>query len=120
MLFTEDEENYPGIKTFEYDAEAREMVIRFVYDIPEDKKRKYAEENYDAIQKWILSLRDAELIALLAPIPTGKGKETTTLLEKHLKGYVAKNTFDYFIHKDLRGFLTREPSFAVSTRQIRI
>lgn len=40
MLFTEDEENYPGIKTFEYDAEAREIVIRFVYDIPEDKKRQ--------------------------------------------------------------------------------
>lgn len=115
MLFTEDEENYPGIKTFEYDVEAREIVIRFVYDIPEDKKRKYAEENYDAIQKWILSLRDAELIALLAPIPTGKGKETTTLLEKHLKGYVAKNTFDYFIHKDLRGFLTRELDFFIKS-----
>ena len=115
MLFTEDEENYPSIKTFEYDAEAREIVIRFVYDIPEDKKRKYAEENYDAIQKWILSLRDAELIALLAPIPTGKGKETTTLLEKHLKGYVAKNTFDYFIHKDLRGFLTRELDFFIKS-----
>ena len=115
MLFTEDEENYPGIKTFEYDVEAREIVIRFVYDIPEDKKRKYTEENYDAIQKWILSLRDAELIALLAPIPTGKGKETTTLLEKHLKGYVAKNTFDYFIHKDLRGFLTRELDFFIKS-----
>lgn len=115
MLFTEDEENYPGIQTFEYDAEAREIVIRFVYDIPEDKKRKYAEDNYDAIQKWILSLRDAELIALLAPIPTGKGKETTTLLEKHLKGYVAKNTFDYFIHKDLRGFLTRELDFFIKS-----
>lgn len=115
MLFTEDEENYPGIKTFDYDADAGEIVIRFVYDIPEDKKRKYAEENYDAIQKWILSLRAAELIRLLAPIPTGKGKETTTLLEKHLKGYVAKNTFDYFIHKDLRGFLTRELDFFIKS-----
>ncbi len=115
MLFTEDKENYPGIKTFEYNEEAREIVIRFVYDIPEDKNRKYAEENYDAIQKWILSLRDAELIALLAPIPTGKSKETTTLLEKHLKGYVAKNTFDYFIHKDLRGFLTRELDFFIKS-----
>lgn len=115
MLFTENEKNYPGIKTFEYDTEAREIVIRFVYDIPEDKKRKYAEENYEAIQKWILSLRDAELIALLAPIPTGKGKETTTLMEKHLKGYAAKNTFDYFIHKDLRGFLTRELDFFIKS-----
>ena len=48
MLFTEDEENYPGIKRFEYDPEAAEIVIRFVYDIPEDKKKKYAEENYAA------------------------------------------------------------------------
>lgn len=115
MLFTEDEENYPGIQTFEYDADAGEIVIRFVYDIPEDKKKKYTEENYAAITQWLLSLRCAELNPLIAPIPTGKGKETTTLLEKHLKGYVAKNTFDYFIHKDLRGFLTRELDFFIKS-----
>lgn len=115
MLFTEDEENYPGLKTFEYNADAGEIVIRFVYDIPADKKKKYAEENYAAITQWLLSLRRAELNPLVAPIPTGKGKETTTLLEKHLKGYVAKNTFDYFIHKDLRGFLTRELDFFIKS-----
>lgn len=115
MLFTEDEENYPGIKTFEYDPEAAEIVIRFVYDIPENKKKKYAEENYAAITAWLLSQHRAELNPLIAPIPTGKGRETTTLLEKHLKGYVAKNTFDYFIHKDLRGFLTRELDFFIKS-----
>lgn len=36
-------------------------------------------------------------------------------MEKHLKGYVAKNTFDYFIHKDLRGFLTRELDFFIKS-----
>lgn len=115
MLFTEDEENYPGIKTFEYNPDAAEIVIRFVYDIPEDKKKKYAEENYTSITAWLLSLRRAELNTLIAPIPTGKDRETTTLLEKHLKGYVAKNTFDYFIHKDLHGFLTRELDFFIKS-----
>lgn len=115
MLFTEDEETYPGIKTFEYDVDAAEVIIRFVYDIPEDKKKKYTEENYAEIEKWLFSLRRAELNPLLAPVPAGKGKETTTLLEKHLKGYVAKNTFDYFIHKDLRGFLTRELDFFIKS-----
>lgn len=33
MLFREDEEIYPGIKTFEYDPDTAEIVIRFVYDI---------------------------------------------------------------------------------------
>lgn len=115
MLFTEDEENYPGIKTFEYNPDAAEIVIRFVYDIPEDKKRKYDEENKTAIVAWLVSLNKPELYPLLAPISTGKGKETTTVLEKHLKGYVAKNTFDYFIHKDLRGFLTRELDFFIKS-----
>ena len=115
MLFTEDEENYPGIKTFEFNPEAAELIIRFVYDVPADKKKKYDEENLAAINQWLLSLRCADLNPLLTPIPTGKGKETTTLLEKHLKGYVAKNTFDYFIHKDLRGFLTRELDFFIKS-----
>lgn len=117
MLFTEDEENFPGIKTFEHNADTKEIIIRFVYDIPEDKKRKYAEENYNAVHDFIYKNNSTIPVwqALLAPIPTGKGKETTTLLEKHMKAYVAKNTFDYFIHKDLKGFLTRELDFYIKS-----
>lgn len=117
MLFTEDEENFPGIKTFEHNAEASEIIIRFVYDIPEDKKRKYAEENYKAVHDFIYSNNSTIPVwqTLLAPVLTGKGKETTTLLEKHMKAYVAKNTFDYFIHKDLKGFLTRELDFYIKS-----
>ena len=40
-------------------------------------------------------------------------KKPVTLIQKHLNGYVAKNTFDYFIHKDLGGFLTRELDFFI-------
>jgi adenine-specific DNA-methyltransferase len=36
-----------------------------------------------------------------------------TLLEKHLNDYVSKNSFDYFIHKDLGGFLSRELDFYI-------
>ncbi|MBR4903321.1 MAG: site-specific DNA-methyltransferase, partial [Selenomonadaceae bacterium] len=111
MLFTEDAEKYPGIKTFEYNPDAAELVIRFVYDIPEDKKRKYAEENYDAIKNWLIALRREELNPLLLTNTANKD----TLLEKHLKRYVAKNTFDYFIHKDLRKFLTRELDFFIKS-----
>ena len=117
MLFTEDEENFPGIKTFEHNADTKELIIRFVYDIPEDKKRKYAEENYKAVHDFIYKNNSTIPVwqSLLAPVPTGKGKETTTLLEKHMKAYVAKNTFDYFIHKDLKGFLSRELDFYIKS-----
>lgn len=113
MLFTEDEENYPGIKTFEYSDEMKELIIRFIFDIPEDKKKKYLEANYDAIRSYIFNHNLPMWQDLLAPIPTGKGSETTDLLKKHLTGYVAKNTFDYFIHKNLRGFLNRELDFYI-------
>ena len=117
MLFTEDEENFPGIKTFEHNADTKEIIIRFVYDISQDKKRKYAEENYKAVHEYIYKNNSTIPVwqKLLAPIPTGKGKGTTTLLEKHMKAYVAKNTFDYFIHKDLKGFLTRELDFYIKS-----
>ena len=38
-------------------------------------------------------------------------KDKLTLLRKHINSYTAKNTFDYFIHKDLGGFLRRELDF---------
>lgn len=111
MLYAENEE-FPEIKTFEHNAETKEIIIRFVYDIPEDKKRKYKDENYKAVHDYIYNSRVPVWNELLRPISAGKGKETT-LLEKHMNAYVAKNTFDYFIHKDLKGFLRRELDFYI-------
>jgi len=91
-----------------------DLVIKFLYDIPIDKKIKYVEDNLSSIidivksnfQEWV-----PRLLALVSPI---KG-ETRTVLEKHLTAYTAKNTFDYFIHKDLHGFLTRELDFFIKS-----
>src|SRR5699024_11887032 len=44
--------------------------------------------------------------------PTKKNKKRT-LFEKYLSDYTARNTFDYFIHKDLGGFLRRELDFFI-------
>ena len=44
--------------------------------------------------------------------PTEKNPNRT-LLEKHLSDYMQKNTADYFIHKDLGGFLRRELDFYI-------
>ncbi len=44
--------------------------------------------------------------------PTEKNKKRT-LLGKHINDYTARNSFDYFIHKDLGGFLRRELDFYI-------
>lgn len=50
--------------------------------------------------------------ALADRSPTEKNPNRT-LLEKHLSDYTQKNTADYFIHKDLGGFLNRELDFYI-------
>ena len=51
---------------------------------------------------------------LAAPAPTDADPHRT-LLAKHIGRYTAKNSFDYFIHKDLGGFLRRELDLYLKT-----
>lgn len=44
---------------------------------------------------------------------TNGEKADYSRLRAHLNRYVARNTFDYFIHKDLGGFLSRELDFFI-------
>ena len=115
MLYKETPER-PELKTIE--EINGELVIRFVYDIPDDKKANWFEANLAAISDAIAK-QFKDWYHLLALVPGGK-KEARTVLEKHLSAYVAKNTFDYFIHKDLRGFLTRELDFFIKSEVIHL
>ena len=110
MLYTESEER-PELKTFEWNEADRELFIRFIYDVPADKKKKWDEANFKAIKQW-LSDHTSLMMALLRNSVAGDPK-SPSVIEKHLKAYVAKNTFDYFIHKDLGGFLNRELDFFI-------
>jgi adenine-specific DNA-methyltransferase len=94
-----------------------ELYIRFEYR-PSEGKEKQDELNRQAIET-ILASRErkrpelsAWLDELSRPAPTEK-KPNRTFLEKHLSQYTARNTFDYFIHKDLGGFLRRELDFFI-------
>ncbi|ADV44640.1 DNA methyltransferase [Bacteroides helcogenes] len=110
MLYTENDER-PELKTFEWNAESKELIIRFIFDIPADKKKNYADDNYTKIREYIIGV--PELMMPLMYQTSTDPKKPVTLIQKHLNGYVAKNTFDYFIHKDLGGFLTRELDFFI-------
>jgi len=89
-----------------------ELLLRFEYR-PDEQKRKQAELNQTAAQRLLgdLGLRNW-LGGLSQKRPTEKNPNRT-LLEKHLNDYTSRNTFDYFIHKDLGGFLRRELDFFI-------
>lgn len=44
--------------------------------------------------------------------------DNKTMLERHLNRYTARNTYDYFIHKDLGKFLCRELDFYIKNEVI--
>ncbi len=90
-----------------------ELVVRFDYR-PHPDKAKQADLNAAAVDRILNQSTgfDDWLRELASLRPTEKNANRT-LLEKHLTDYTARNTFDYFIHKDLGGFLRRELDFYI-------
>lgn len=56
---------------------------------------------------------------LQTPAPTESDKRRV-LLAKYVNQYTARNTMDYFIHKDLGGFLRRELDFYIKNEVMRL
>lgn len=90
----------------------QELIIRFEY-AAQPKGTKQEALVTKAVETV---LNDAAVKARWLDLgnraPTEKNPQRT-LLEKHLSDYTTKNTADYFIHKDLGGFLRRELDFYI-------
>jgi adenine-specific DNA-methyltransferase len=109
--------------------QGKELVIRFEYrpatltDWPEEARegkskspsqkdmvalalRRMLAVTEISLAEWIEELGKPHVLA-------GGERADYSRLESHLKRYSARNTFDYFIHKDLGGFLCRELDFFI-------
>ena len=123
----------------DYDAETRTLTIFFEYrPITEEEEAHYL-ATYNAQQPLkkgsrrktldrralcialevdiLAGLHDPNLKATLGAVPAGKN---TSPLGQHLNRYTARNTMDYFVHKDLGGFLRRELDFFLKNEVLRI
>ena len=89
-----------------------ELLIRFEYR-PDDEKRKQKALNDKAIETIFAASGITDWLAELSQKNPTPSNPDRTLLEKRLTDYTARNTFDYFIHKDLGKFLRRELDFYI-------
>ncbi len=89
-----------------------ELVIRFAYQVMKEKQNKLNQTAIKILQEILGSAEFAGFAGVRQLMPTEKDPKRT-LLEKHLNDYTSKNSFDYFIHKDLGGFLRRELDFYI-------
>jgi adenine specific DNA methylase Mod/very-short-patch-repair endonuclease len=94
---------------FEYrpltDAEQKDYG-RTEQQKPQDKL------NEEAAHAILEQVQDPALKARLAKAEAANGQ---SLLMKHLTRFTRRNTSDFFIHKDLRGFLRRELDFFIKS-----
>ena len=109
--------------------QGKELAVRFEYrpaiiaDWPEAERQKrskpptqndliaLAEQQLQAatdsaFARWVEALSEPHVA------PNGEPADYSRL-RAHLNRYAARNTFDYFIHKDLGGFLQRELDFYI-------
>lgn len=95
-----------------------ELNIYFTYELmPKATKQK---DLVAAALEGIMPLVPADFEEVLTAKAPTKDNPNRTLLEKHLTDYTAKNSFDYFIHKDLGGFLRRELDFYIKNEVLHI
>ena len=107
-----------------WDEERREIIIPFEYrPLTPQEANKHGNQNQ---QKGII----AEAVAAIPQQLGGAAQAVTALtqerrrngngpvsnLEHHLLQYTRRNTSDFFIHKDLKGFLARELDFYLEER----
>ena len=97
-------------------ASGDELTVRFEHrPLTNEEKKKWPGNGRtqqtrmnEAAEKRILKVLEPDWQAPLAALAPTDTNGDRTLLAKHLERYTAKNDFDYFIHKNLDGFLTRE------------
>ncbi len=94
------------------------LTLGFTYQ-PAAKDQKQADLNADASARILKECAKGPFLELAAKRPTEKKKDRT-LLDKHLSDYTARNTFDYFVHKDLGGFLRRELDFFIKNEVVHL
>ena len=93
-----------------------ELYIYFEYKAVGKEKQEKLNEKALEVVMGVEGYEEFKRL-LATPAPTEKNKKRT-LLEKHLKSYTSRNSFDYFIHKDLGGFLTRELDFYIKNEML--
>ncbi|MBC06433.1 site-specific DNA-methyltransferase [Thalassospira sp.] len=105
-----------------------ELVIQFQYRPDPEKtgqdgtwRKKRVIDAVKKVKELLPKLEGGEdyVTALMTPAPTETEKDRT-LLEKYLTHYTGRNSMDYFIHKDLGGFLRRELDFYIKNEVMRL
>lgn len=112
----------------EWDSEARFVTIPFEYrPLSSGESRSYGKQKQqdkiidEATTEIPKSLAgESDALAALTGEHRRNGNGPVSHLEHHLRRYVTRNNADFFIHKDLSGFLNRELDFYLKSEVLNL
>jgi adenine-specific DNA-methyltransferase len=107
---------------------SRTLRVPFHYRLPTEKEVERFGMNsrlqeallQDALEKILKMVPDPTLQGALAAIVERKEEQEISPLLKRLRHFTRRNTTDYFIHKDLEGFLKRELEFYLKDQVLQL
>ena len=117
---------FPRLAEAEWRDEARELHIPFEFRPATSADKAKNGQNHlqealiaQAVEALPQHLDDAPLAAVTAERHRS-GDNAVSLFEYHMRRYTRRNTTDFFIHKDLKGFLSREFDFYLKNEVLNI
>ena len=121
---TEKDNNKGDKKTFQIIGDIEnnpeliddELYIYFQYTEDKTTQKK---RNEEAVNFLIEKINNLKLLNYEPMLRKGE-RGTSSEIEKQINRYTARNTYDYFIHKDLKGFLTRELDFYIKNEVLHL
>ena len=112
----------------EVDWQEAERVLRIPFEFRPLSAAESAKNGNKHLQEALIAQAVADLPKHLDSVPLAavtaerhrNGDESVTLFEYHLRRYTRRNTTDFFIHKNLKGFLTRELDFYLKNEVLNV
>ena len=119
---------FPQPKKTSFDKKTKTLILPFEYRLPTaEEVQKYGTKTkgqdailVEAVPKVMEAVPDDMLRDLLGEVVHKTDKEEVTLLLKRLRHFTRKNTTDYFIHKNLEGFLNQELEFYIKDQMLHL
>ena len=119
---------FPQPQKTSFDKKTKTLILPFEYRLPTaEEVQKYGAKTkgqdailIEAVPKVMDAVPDDMLRDLLGEVVHKTDKEEVTLLLKRLRHFTRKNTTDYFIHKNLEGFLNQELEFYIKDQMLHL
>jgi len=102
------------------DLNGDEITIWFEYRALRNGEKETKGKTQEELNAFALPLINKALEKHVAIIELNKPVNEKTRLAVELNRYTARNKYDFFIHKDLKGFLNRELDFYIKTELLKL